>query len=198
MIFHWRETAQFRRQVEELLAKTYHTPVSLTRPHSMSSRPNVCRFVVQEGPAELGNSLVVKRLPTVETNVAQATRYPSPHYRFFNDWAGLQFLTEVANGTPISPRFFAADRATNILVMEDLKPERDGGAFLKGKDPRKAEETLLLWGSALGTLHARTIGKEAIFHRIRDAIAPRHPSWGGSLTGNAHLPCMRNWSKRCR
>ncbi|MDQ2904601.1 MAG: hypothetical protein ABI456_07960 [Ktedonobacteraceae bacterium] len=178
MIFHQRETAQFHKKVEELLAKTYHTPISLTHPRSMPSRPNIYRFVVQEGPIEIGHSLVVKRLPTVKMNIAQTTRYPSVHYRFFNDWAGLQFLTQEVPGTPISPRLYVADRATNTIVMEDLKPESDGGAFLKGKDPQKAEQMLLLWGSVLGTLHARTIGKEAIFQQIRDALAPRHPSWG--------------------
>src|SRR6266567_5153361 len=77
MILHEREIGQFRKQVEDLLSETYRTPVSLKRPRFMPSRPNVCRFVVQRGPAVLGNGLVVKRLRTVETEAASATRYPS-------------------------------------------------------------------------------------------------------------------------
>lgn len=178
MILHERETAQFRKQVEDLLSETYRTPVSLKRPRFMPSRPNVCRFVVQRGPAVLGNSLVVKRLRTVETDTALATRYPSSRYMFFNDWAGLQFLTQEAGESPIGPRLYAADREMELVVMEDIRPESDGGSCLQGKDPRMAEEKLLLLARALGMLHARTIGKQATFNRIRDAIAPRHPSWG--------------------
>lgn len=178
MILHRREMAQLHRQVEELLSKTYHTPISLKHPQFMPSRPNVCRFVVREGPTELGSSLVVKRLRTLEKKGALAMSYPSSRYLFFNDWAGLQFLHEEASEIHISPRFYAADREIGLLVMEDLKPESDASSFLKRKDPRKAEDQLLLWGSVLGKLHASTVGKQAAFNRIRDALAPRHPSWG--------------------
>ena len=49
MMLHGRATSQLRRQVEELLARTYHTSVSLKQPAFMPDRPNVCRFVVQAG-----------------------------------------------------------------------------------------------------------------------------------------------------
>lgn len=198
MILHEREIAQFRKQVEDLLSETYRTPVSLKCPRFMPGRPNVCRFVVQRGPAVLGNSLVVKRLRTVETDTALATRYPSSRYMFFNDWAGLQFLTQEAGENPISPRLYAADREMELMVMEDIRPESDGGACLQGKDPRMAEEKLLLLARALGMLHARTIGKQAIFSRIRDAISPRHPSWGWVPPGNVPFLCMKSCSKRFR
>ncbi|HZO73032.1 MAG TPA: hypothetical protein VFB60_12595 [Ktedonobacteraceae bacterium] len=183
MILHRRETAQLRRQVEELLANTYHAPVSLARPHRIPDRPNICRFVVRAGPAELGSSLIVKRLPANEMDEAKDASYPSTRYRFFNDWAGLQFLNEVASDTLIVPRFYAARRATpdcpaDLLVMEDLKTKKDLGSVLKGKDPRQAEEALLLWAAVLGRLHASTMGKEAKFRDIREAIAPHRPSWG--------------------
>jgi len=183
MILHRRETAQLREQVEELLAHTYHASALLARPRLIPGRPDICRFVVREGPAELGSSLIVKRLPAAEMDEVRDASYPSPRYRFFNDWAGLQFLNEVACDTLIVPRFYAASRATSacpadLIVMEDLKTKKDLGSVLKGKDPRKAEEALLLWAGALGKLHACTMGKEAMFRGIREAIAPRRPSWG--------------------
>ena len=183
MILHRRETAQLREQVEELLANTYHAPVSLARPQLIPSRPNICRFFVRTGPAELGSNLIVKRLPADGIDEARDASYPSTRNRFFNDWAGLQFLNEVAGGTSIVPRFYAASHATpacpaDLIVMEDLKIRKDIGAVLKGKEPRKAEEELLLWAGALGRLHASTIGKEARFRGIREGIAPRRPSWG--------------------
>lgn len=178
MMLRWPGMWRFRRQVEELLERTYHTPTSLERPTYSDGRPNVCRFVVREGPEELGSSLIVKRLRAVEDKAVSATNYPSSSSMFFNDWAGLQFLTQVAGDEPISPRLYTADREMRLLVMEDLKPDSDGDVHLTGNNPQQAEDSLLLWGNALGKLHARTIGKQDIFQRIRDAIVPHHPSWG--------------------
>lgn len=178
MLFRWREKARLRVQVEALLTHTYHTPVALAHPQYMPGRSNVCRFIVQEGPAEIGKSLVVKRLHMLETDRVLAASYPSARYRFFNEWAGLQFLTQETCGDLINPRFYAADRTTDLIVMEDLRPSLDGGACLKGKDLARAEEALALWGSVLGKLHAGTTGKEMIFTRIREDLAPRQPSWG--------------------
>ena len=183
MIFRRLETGPLGRHVEELLTATYQTSVSLTWSQWMPGRSNICRFTVRKGPAELGNSLIVKRLPTAQVDLANSSSYPSPRYRFFNDWAGLQFLSEVVHGASLSPRLYAAqhataDRATDLIVMEDFKTERDVSSFLKGKEPRLAEEILLLWAGALGNLHASTVGKEALFKLIRDELAPRRPSWG--------------------
>ena len=178
MLFRWREKARLRVQVETLLSQTYHTPVVLAHPQYMPGRSNVCRFAVREGPEEIGRSLVVKRQHAIETDRTLAASYPSARYRFFNEWAGLQFLTQETRGDLIGPRFYAADRANDIVVMEDLKPARDGSACLKGKDPGRAEEALVLWSSVLGRLHASTTGKGAIFTRIRENLAPRQPSWG--------------------
>ncbi|MGH2495188.1 MAG: phosphotransferase [Ktedonobacteraceae bacterium] len=178
IIGQWREASQFRRQVEALLARAYHTSVSLKHPQFMPSRPDVCRFGVKEGPAEIGSSLVVKRLRKDEMKLAETTSSPLTRYLFFNEYAGLKFLTQETNATSVSPRLFAGDRSIGFLVIEDLKPDSDVGTCLYKRDPMQAEEKLLLWGSVLGKLHASTTGKQAAFNNIRDALIPHHSSWG--------------------
>lgn len=186
MIFRRQETIKLRKQTEELLAATYQAPISLMRPQFITSRPNICRFQVATGPAEMGKSLIVKRLPDVELELAKAASYPSVRYRFFNDWAGLQFLTALVDETdktPISPHLYAAQQATtdnptDLIVMEDIKALDDVVTILTGKEAKLAEEAMLQWAAVLGKLQARTIGKEALYKRIRDNIASRRPSWG--------------------
>ncbi len=41
----------------------------------------------------------------------------------FNEWAGLQLLTELASeaeGEPLTPRLFGGDRDADVIAMEDL------------------------------------------------------------------------------
>jgi tRNA A-37 threonylcarbamoyl transferase component Bud32 len=98
---------------------------------------------------------------------------PGPAWRLFNDWAGLQFLSQLADGPPPSPRFYAGDRTQGLIVVEDLGTGLRLDHLLLSKDAGAAETALTQLGTTLGQMHALTAGNEAAFDRLRDGLGPR-------------------------
>jgi hypothetical protein len=99
-----------------------------------------------------------------------AAEYAGTAWLLFNDWAGLQFLTEVGGSLPPAPRFYAGDRQAGLIVLEDLGDGESLDDLLSGDDPARAEQAMIALAATLGRLHAATIGKQAVFDRIRAAL----------------------------
>ncbi len=177
MILSWHVSRHIQSQVEQLLTKSAGAPVSLQFARFIRY-PSVCRLLVQASPLELGGSVIVKGVRRRANHSASQASYPAPQWMFFNDWAGLQFLEQEALEAGCSPRLYAAEREPALLIIEDLNPLAHLGTYLDGTDAHEAEEALAQWGTALGKLHASTIGKQATFDAMRDTLAPRVPSWG--------------------
>lgn len=70
-----------------------------------SDRSHVFRMSLLEGPLDAPASVIVKRaaVSNDERYDANATAFPAPAWRLFNDWAGLQFLSIVAPFDPLAP-----------------------------------------------------------------------------------------------
>lgn len=176
MISGFRARRQIKQQAELILTQHAGGPVSL-RFSDFIRTPSVCRLQVRASPIELGESLIMKGIRYFENRNGVETRYPAPQWMFFNDWAGLQFLQQEASDPLMVPRLYASCHQPALLLMQDLKPFAHLGTFLQGHDAQQAAEALMQWGSALGKLHAQTIGKQMAFHTLRDALAPRAASW---------------------
>jgi tRNA A-37 threonylcarbamoyl transferase component Bud32 len=101
--------------------------------------------------------------------------------RLFNDWAGLEFLTEAAGSGTVCGRLLAADREAGLLVLERVG-ERGFDELLLGDDPVAAREAALEYGRALGRLHAASYGRQARYREIRSRLgpepAPAEEVWG--------------------
>jgi hypothetical protein len=77
------------------------------------------------------------------------------------------------NETPVAPRFYTADHAHGLVVLEDLDQGQGLGPPLLGSDASEAEAALVQIAELLGRMHSRTVGKRAEFDRLRDSLAPR-------------------------
>jgi hypothetical protein len=164
-----------RAAAERVLSDAWRGAVKLEGDEGLggSNRSNVYRFSVKEGPENGSESVVVKRAAGVGQESYDPGATQGPAWRLFNDWAGLQFLTEVAGANSPAPRFYGGSREVGLVVIEDLGRGSRLDHFLLGEDAEAAERGLMNLVTALGRMHAMTVGKRAMFDRIRDSLGPR-------------------------
>ena len=141
----------------------------------LRERSTVFRFNLLDGPSDAPRRVVVKTVRGWEPYDPDSTEPYSSAARLFNDWAGAQFLQEVASDGSIGPRFYGGDRAIGLVVLEDLGTGEGLDHLLLGADPSAAEAGLVEIAAALGRMHALTAGREPEYNRIRDALGPHIP-----------------------
>ncbi len=89
-----------------------------------------------------------------------------------NEWAGLQFLSELDLDPTVSPTFYGGDQQEGVLVLEDLG-DRDALAdVLLGADAARAEEAPTSFARALGRMQAASIPRLDEYRRLRAELGP--------------------------
>jgi len=103
--------------------------------------------------------------------------------RFLNDWVGAEFLSSFHPDTRISPAFYGGDLEKGFFILEDfgehhnlVKPLLQGNAV-------NAENGLLKYYTALGTLHAMTAGKANVFEAMFSTRFPGQQPFAEEMLG---------------
>ncbi len=174
--------------VERILSEAFGGMVRIETEDGLggSDRSNVFRCNVLEGPSDTPKSVVVKQALAHGDEVYDPDSTEGTAYRLFNDWAGLQFLSDI----PVAPRFYGGHREKGLIVIEDLGNGESLDRVLLGGDPVAAEEGLIELAEVLGQMHALTVGKRAEYHQLRDELSPRPKNTAtteGLLTRIAHV-----------
>jgi hypothetical protein len=156
---------------ERVLAETFGGPVRLGSGCDLggSARSSVQRFPIIEGPASAPTSVIVKQ---VNNDTFDPDAANDATWMLFNDWASMQFLRQVEMTTPLVPTFYGGDRQTGLFVIEDLGAGTRLDHLLLDDDAEAAEAGLLAYAEIHGRLHARTMGRQAEYLRIREALGP--------------------------
>ena len=160
---------------ERVLSKLWRCKIALGQGEGLggSDRSNVYRFPVLTGPSERPENVVVKQAGERTNESYDLNGSEGPAWRLFNEWAGLQFLTELADTESSTPRFYGGDRTAGIIILEDLGQGTQLDHLLLGDDSRAAEQGLMCMMTALGRMHALTIGHRSTFEQLRDQLGPR-------------------------
>jgi hypothetical protein len=171
-----RSLSMIKTRVEELLKEVWGNEVQLD-PNATdlkaSGRTQVYRFSLLEKPVDAPQHVIVKAIPIMEglseaSNIAPETSFQL----FFNEWAGLQFLTEIASHSALVPRFYTGNKAHGLIAMEDLGTGNGLHHLLLADNSEVAEEAAVQYAATVGKMHAATIGKQEAFSRIRKALGP--------------------------
>src|SRR5262249_47815951 len=180
--------------VEKLLSERFEGKVRLGAVEDVrsSGRSKVSRYPVIEGPQCAPQSVIVKRAVAVGREVYNPDLPDGPAWRLFNEWAGLQFLTETSGAASPTPRFYAGDRDHGLIALEDLGVSKGLDQALLGDDPAYAEAMLVAFAATQGRMHALTMGKQAEFERIRGGLGPRK-SVAPDDGANGLLHCSATW-----
>lgn len=165
---------------ERMLTEMFGGPVRLGALQSLRDkyRNRVLRCPVIGGPAGVPASVIVKAAVGEGEHAFDPAKddLGDTAWRFFNEWAGTRFLNEVGgNGPALCARLLGGDKATGLLVLEDLGERACLADRLQGNDPEAAALALLRYAASLGRLHARTVGRENEWRQTRRAL-------GGSET----------------
>ena len=152
-------------------------------------------FVVESSP-DLPQSVVVKRVLTADGTTFHPNSPDEMVPRFFNDWAGLEFLGEISDGDSPAAQFYGGNREKGLMVIEDLGDGRNFYGSLRGESSTAATGELIKLARALGKMHALTIRKKAVYDSIRDGLGsrPKPPSMTGEwrrLLGKLDAACER-------
>jgi hypothetical protein len=113
---------------------------------------------------------------------------------FFNEWATYEFFRQLKLPELIVPRFYGGDAEAGVIVIEDLGKVENAYDAVFGADATYAEEMLIGWMETIGRMHALTVGRQEMFHRIRSALGPTPPET--SKTRQKHL-MVENFRRTC-
>jgi len=162
-----------RTVAERLLSEVWGKTVRLGEAETL--QVDKCyRLTVTDPPVATPASVIVKKArtePGVPTDPDATTGNPAQP--LLEEWAGLAFLNDVLPKTGLIPQFYGGDRAACIVVLEDLGKGPSLVNALQGTDPAYARQCLTLHAQAVAELHAHTLGQEARYWQIRDALGPR-------------------------
>lgn len=112
--------------------------------------------------------------------------------RFFNDWAGAKFLSEIALEEKHGPEFYGGNIELGFIGLEDMGEESSlVDPLLKG-DAASATSALIAYAERLGQMHASSIGAEATYRRIQRDISP---AWA-TLDLNSSLSATETITKQ--
>jgi hypothetical protein len=116
-----RSLSIIKMRVEELLTEVWGNEVQLA-PNATdlkaSGRTQVYRFSLLEKPVDAPQHIIVKAMPMTEGISEASNTAPENSFQlFFNDWAGLQFLSEIAPHPALAPRFYAGNKAHGLQAL---------------------------------------------------------------------------------
>lgn len=159
------------RRAQQILTETFEGSIHLGDGHDLggSARSRVLRFPVLAGPSTAPASVIMKQSTSEEFNPSSAA---DASWLFFNDWASLQFLSQIAAPQPLVPALYGGDRQSGLFVMEDIQHGTRLDHLLLGNEPDAAEAGLLAYAELHGRLHALTINRQAEYLRIRERLGP--------------------------
>ena len=161
---------------EQLLSSTWGEEVNLETGESLggSNRSHVLRYKFAKAPSNAPETIVVKHAVAQGGETYDPDAATGAAWRLFNDWAGLQFLTQCfgdAADMP-TPRFIAGDRTNGLIVLHDLGVGKGLDHYLLNGGPPEAENATIELFRVLGQMHAATCGKQDQYDALRLALGP--------------------------
>lgn len=164
---------------EELLSQKWGTAIRLTpgEQTGLSNRSHVHRLRVAQRRADIPETVILKQAALrQESDVYDPQAADGPASRHFNEWAGLQFLSEVCSDPLPAPSFFGGDREIGFVIIEDFGDGTRLDHLLLGQDAAAAERGVIALFQTIGRMHAQTVGQASRYLEIRTALGPA-PSW---------------------
>lgn len=153
---------------EHVLSQYWQTTVRLAEPHNLqaSGRSYIYRCTLLDAPADAPERVIIKAMRVWE----HLKHEEETRSLIYNDWAGLQFLSDITPEPGFTPRFYAGDTNSALMVMEDLGTHPGMHDLLLGDDSHVAADALIRYSTMLGRIHAISIGKHERYEHLRTGL----------------------------
>jgi hypothetical protein len=113
----------------------------------------------------------------------------------FSEWASLAYLSRTDGAAALAPHFYGGDEGSRIFAMEDLGGSESVDDLLRRPDRPAAERALGALAAQTGRLHAATLGDDARYRRMRQALPGSREVGrrGEAARWLAGRPALRRW-----
>jgi thiamine kinase-like enzyme len=156
----------------------------------LKSQHTMLRAKLSGAPENYPSSVILKQITTTTFNTGGAAEGESQ--RFLNEWATLEFLTEEVREGRFGPRLLAADRANQLVILEDFGEQPSVLSILRSEDREMASHALRTLGQFLGRMHAAGHGKGEHFYAIQSKYGTTSPFSDSNLNFGERLDDLRD------
>ena len=135
-------------------------------------KKHIFRCWVADGPSSLPEVFLVKMARHTEREPynPELDCVGSPAWKFFNEWAALQFLGEIDSPQTISPKFIAGDVVQGLIAFEYVSKTRSLRDILRNANAHERRHALLIYAQAIGHMHGATYGRRNQWLRLRTSL----------------------------
>ncbi len=139
-------------------------------------KKRILRCWVADGPSFLPEVFLVKiaRHTKREPYNPKSDCVGSPAWKLFNEWAALQFLSQIDSTRTLAPQFIAGDVFHGLIAFEYLPKARSLRDILRNANVLDRKCALLAHAQAMGRMHGATYGKKNEWLSIRTRLGTYH------------------------
>jgi|GEM_PF-1494507 len=162
---------------QRLLTESTGRPIKLNKPEKLNSQHIVLRCQLDSPPPDIPPSVVLKQVTTTQFNNPDGPADES--HRFLNEWASLDFLSNLPGEAHYGPRLLASSRADSLIIIEDFGEHQSMQDLLLGSDGDAAKKGMEAIGRFLGQMQAATYDRGDEFAAVQsrqNAASPHSDS----------------------
>ena len=132
-------------------------------------KKRILRCWVADGPSFLPEVFLVKiaRHTEREPYNPKSDCVGSPAWKLFNEWAALQFLSQIDSTRTLVPQFITGDFAHGLIAFEYVPKAHTFRDILRNANAHERKHALLAHAQTMGRMHGATYGKKNEWLSIR-------------------------------
>lgn len=169
--------AKILNEAAKILSQYFNSPTNIISAAYLSGddrRNAVLRLILDSIGKQVPKSIILKQSLPEKENKDDSNIFG----RFARDWAGLQFLSEIANDVPMAPQFFGGSKQYRFVLLEDLGTKHLNLVdSLMGNNRNEAILALHRYMKALGTLHANAYEHTEKYQKILNSVNQNPEEW---------------------
>ena len=170
--------------IEKSLANSLKYEIRLAK-CTKFKKNRIFRCWVSDGPSYLPEVLLVKmaRQTKREPYDREQDCIGSSAWKFFNEWAALQFLGKISGKKMITPKFIAGDAIQGLIAFEYVSKARSFRDILRKSNAAERAQALLAHAQAMGHMHGSTYGRKNEWFSLRTSLGTHYQAYTDSFDG---------------
>ena len=107
----------------------------------------------------------------------------SSAWKLCNEWAALQFLSEINGDKMITPKFIAGDAIQGLIAFEYVSRARSFRDILRKSNAAERAHALLAHAQVMGRMHGSTYGRKKEWLSLRTSLSTHYQAETDSFDG---------------
>lgn len=161
--------------IEKSLSSSLKSEIRLAKCTKFKKK-HIFRCWVANGPSSLPEVFLVKMARHTEREPynRESDCVGDPAWRFFNEWAALQFLSQIESTRTLAPQFIAGDAIQGLIAFEYVPKARSFRDILRDANENERRHALLTYAQTIGRIHGVTYGRQTEWLRLRTSLGTFH------------------------